>query len=159
MIALFFVSLVGFLVVKTVKAADEVESFDVTGIGSNYYCTAGWCDGTPTVALPYELGGRYTGEVTGLVEVCSTRCAVLPIVDYCECYWGTDRARVVDLSQAAWRLVTDEPLSTGLIPVRVSSFIADGGIPPRRVGLRCKLAAQLPSISEQLIQLQKVRYA
>lgn len=88
----------------------------VTGIGSNYPGTAGWM-GEATVALPGDLGGRYTGEANGLVTVCADRCARLPIVDWCQCYWGTDDQRVVDLSHAAWALVTDRPLSSGLIEV------------------------------------------
>lgn len=91
---------------------------DVAGIASNYPGTAGWI-GQPTVALPGDLGGRYTGEVSGFATVCADRCARLPVVDWCQCYWGTSDERVVDLSHAAWALVTERPLSSGLIEVRV----------------------------------------
>jgi len=91
---------------------------DVSGIASNYPGTAGWI-GQPTVALPGDLGGSYTGEVNDHVTVCADRCASLPVVDWCECYWGTDDQRVVDLSPAAWALVTDSAIAEGLIEVRL----------------------------------------
>jgi hypothetical protein len=92
---------------------------DVTGIASNYPGTAGWL-GQATVALPGDLGGRYTGEVNGFVTVCADRCARLPVVDWCQCYWGTADERIVDLSHAAWALVTDRPLELGLVDVTVT---------------------------------------
>jgi hypothetical protein len=90
----------------------------IVGIASNYPGTAGWM-GQATVALPGDLGGRYTGTVNGFVTVCADRCARLPVVDWCQCFWGTDEQRIVDLSHAAWALVSDAPLAEGLIEVRV----------------------------------------
>ena len=90
----------------------------LTGIASNYGGTAGWI-GEATVALPGAFGGSYTGAVNGKVTVCADRCARLPVVDWCECYWASDEQRVIDLSPAAWAIVSDESLATGLIDVRL----------------------------------------
>ena len=90
----------------------------VTGTASNYPGTAGFAD-RPVVALPGALGGRYTGQVVAYVTICADRCARLPVADWCQCYWGTGDQRVVDLSHAAWAAVSDQPLSRGLIHVRI----------------------------------------
>jgi hypothetical protein len=100
------------------KRGEVLAGNQAAGIASNYAGTAGWL-GEATVALPGALGGRYTGEVNGFVTVCADRCARLPIVDWCECYWGTGDQRIVDLSHPAWALVSDRPLSTGLVEVRL----------------------------------------
>jgi hypothetical protein len=99
------------------SAQDEPDP-EVVGIASTYAGTAGWM-GQATAALPGDLGGRYTAEVNGFVTVCADRCARLPVVDWCQCYWGTADERVVDLSHAAWALVSDQPLAAGLIDVRL----------------------------------------
>lgn len=90
----------------------------VNGTASNYGGTAGF-GGEAVVALPGAMGGRYTGSIQGYATVCADRCVRLPVVDWCQCYWETDNRRVADISHAAWPLVTDKPLSAGLVKVRV----------------------------------------
>jgi hypothetical protein len=89
----------------------------LVGTASSYPETAGW-EGLPTVGLP-PAAGIPPAEQPEVVLVCADRCVALPVVDICPCYAGTDDQRIVNLSHAAWALVSDMPLEEGLIEVEV----------------------------------------
>jgi len=95
--------------------------FDGVAMGraSSYAESPGY-EGQATVALPVEIGGEIPTGAPRLVEVCGDRCVTLPVVDSCPCYVGTPDQRVANLSHAAWRLVTDDPLEEGLVDVRIT---------------------------------------
>ena len=103
-----------------IVVAPPVTGSTVSGKASWYCCTSGW-RGVAVVALPGPLGGRYDPPPAArYVTICADRCARLPVVDYCDCYWGTSVQKVADLSPEAWAAVSDANRSVvGVIPVTV----------------------------------------
>ncbi|MDP9271111.1 MAG: RlpA-like double-psi beta-barrel domain-containing protein [Chloroflexota bacterium] len=92
----------------------------VSGRATWYCCTMGW-RGEAVVALPGPLGGHYDAPPAArYVTICADRCARLPVVDYCDCYWGTDSQKVADLSPEAWAAISDANRSVvGVVSVTV----------------------------------------
>lgn len=101
--------------VPKVHAAEQF-----SGWASTYDHTAGF-EGQATVALPAKLGGRYDGSIYAYVTICADRCATFPAVDFCLCHVepSAHPDRIVDLSHAAWRQVTDQPFGLVRVTVRL----------------------------------------
>lgn len=91
----------------------------VSGRATWYCCSAGW-RGQAVVALPGAFGGHYDPPpASRYVTICADRCVQLPVVDYCDCYWGTADQKVADLSPEAWAAVTDKSQSAGVVQVTI----------------------------------------
>jgi hypothetical protein len=91
----------------------------VTGLATWYCCSDGW-RGVAVVALPGALGGRYDAPpASRSVTVCADRCVSLPVVDFCDCYWGTANQKVADLSPEAWAAISDTGTAAGVIRVTI----------------------------------------
>ncbi len=97
----------------------QVTGDTITGLATWYCCSQGW-RGEAVVALPGPLGGQYDPPPAARsVTVCADRCASLPVVDYCDCYWGTADQKVADLSPEGWALISDTGTAAGVIEVTV----------------------------------------
>jgi hypothetical protein len=84
-----------------------VAGSQVSGRATWYCCTVGY-RGQAVVALPGALGGHYDpAPPARYVTICADRCAQLPVVDYCDCYWGTADQKVADLSPEAWAAISN----------------------------------------------------
>lgn len=78
----------------------------ISGKATYYCCSLGY-RGQAVVALPGALGGRYDAPPAArFVTICAERCARLPVVDFCGCYWGTASQKVADLSPEAWASIS-----------------------------------------------------
>jgi hypothetical protein len=80
---------------------------------------ASWyaADGNIAAAGPElrdRLGKGWRGTA---VQVCAGRCVVVRLTDWCQCYRGERRERVIDLSDDAFARLA--PLSTGVVRVTV----------------------------------------
>ena len=106
--------------VSSVAAPAPAGGNMISGKATWYCCSRGWGN-QAVVALPGALGGHYRAPpAIRFVTVCADRCAVLPVVDYCNCYWGSAGQRVADLSPTAWAAITDHSLSAGVVSVTVN---------------------------------------
>ena len=85
-------------------------SMTLTGMASSYRFTHGF-ETTPTVALPVAIGGSSPGSKYGWVGVCADRCARLPVVDVCDCFYGTDDQ--TDRQPVTGRMAIDQRCATG----------------------------------------------
>ncbi len=86
----------------------SVLSGDTISGKATYYCCSLGYRGQAAVALPGALGGHYDPPpASRYVTICAERCARLPVVDYCACYWGTASQKVADLSPEAWAAISD----------------------------------------------------
>lgn len=87
---------------------------------ATYYCCTLGYRSQAVVALPAAYGGHYDPPPAArYVTICADRCASIPVVDRCGCYWGTASQKVADLSPEAWAAITDRSRSMGVVQVTI----------------------------------------
>ena len=69
-------------------------------------------------ALRHALGRDWRGQ---LVKVCARNCVTVRLTDWCQCYGGERRERLLDLADAAFARIA--PLAAGLVRVTVSPIV------------------------------------
>ena len=96
----------------------DVQSVSVRpGGGGGRSGRASWYDDGP--GLYAAVNSYRWGDPRYSVRVCAgSRCVTVTVRDFCQCYVGTSRERVIDLSPDAFRRLA--PLSAGLVKVTVS---------------------------------------
>lgn len=89
----------------------------ILALVSPVHGTASWYDDGPGLYAAAGPALRVGDWRNSRVEVCAETCVVVRLVDWCACYKGTARERVIDLSPDAFRRLA--PLSRGLVRVTV----------------------------------------
>jgi rare lipoprotein A (peptidoglycan hydrolase) len=92
--------------------------------------TASWYDNGP--GLYGAVHSFRFGDPTYQVKVTADngRSVVVTVVDYCECYVGTDAERIIDLSPSAFAALSPTGLGAGLLHVTVQVVGASPRITP-----------------------------
>jgi hypothetical protein len=87
--------------------------------------TASWYDWHPREAaagpaLRAALGPDWRGQVVTVCRIAETvaACAKVTLTDWCQCYRGEDRERIIDLDRATFALFA--PPSAGIVTVTVA---------------------------------------
>ena len=93
-------------IVQPPKAGDTI-----TG-SATWYCCSRAGAARRWWRCPAHWAVITTAPAPRTVTVCADRCAVLPVADYCGCYWGTADQKVADLSPEAWAAISDSPTSS-----------------------------------------------
>lgn len=75
--------------------------------------------------LRQALGKGWRGA---RVTVCADRCVTVRLVDWCQCYRGERRERLVDLSDGAFSRLA--PLPVGIVRVRIVTPEQPASTPP-----------------------------
>ena len=68
--------------------------------------------------LRRALGPNWRGQ---WVRVCAGECVTVKLTDFCQCYRGTSRERLLDLNDDDFSVLA--PLSSGIVRVRISVLV------------------------------------